>query len=358
VGRYLTVEAIPLGVSGQIGRNARVSTRNGPSAEGVARVAVLAAVSLACAGARHVGHDGGPYVGPGPAPRHRGVTSMPFDYLQVPVFIVCRDKLSPLLELVRWLERHRYQRVVLVDNASTYPPLLDYFNRTDHDVHRLTENLGPYKSIWSSGVLEQYARDNYFVVTDCDVIPMDACPGDAVGYFHWALRRFPSFVKAGFGLCIDDLPRHFELAENVRSWEEIFWRRRFSHNLYQADIDTTFALYRPGSPFQLSPAIRTGKPYLARHQPWYIDSLNRTEEERYYRDHCDPKMAHWDLGGHPMRSKKTADPLVKAKAKAVRRKAKALMEDIQWQAHVLRDLPRDPTVSRRYHPEAPSQHWA
>lgn len=262
---------------------------------------------------------------------------MPFDYLNVPIFIVCRDKVSPLVSQVEWLELHGYQRIVLVDNASTYPPLLEYFDRTPHEVVRLTENVGPHDSIWSTGVRDRYARGNHFVVTDCDVIPDSGCPGDAVNYFYWALCRFPSYVKVGFGLRIDDLPAHNDLAENVRAREYWFWTRRFSLNLYHAPIDTTFALYRPESPFVLRPAIRTGNPYIAQHRPWYLDSKNRTEEEQYYRDHCDPEIAHWDLEGHAMPRKRRVGSTLKVK--------------IGWWAHALLRLEQDRTVPKRYRPK-------
>ena len=262
---------------------------------------------------------------------------MRFDYLKVPIFVICRDKVSPIIQLIDWLELHGYQRIVFVDNSSTYPPLLEYFNRTHHEVVRLAENRGPQESIWSTGVRDQYAFGGFFVVTDSDVIPDGACPGDAIDYFHWALRRFPSFVKVGFGLRIDDLPSHNELAESIQRWENKFWTRPFSSNLYEADIDTTFALYRPHSPFALRPAIRTGIPYVARHQPWYTDSANPTEEERYYRDHCDPRIAHWDLKGVPIPGKKRARAILKAR--------------IQWRTRALFRLPQDRTIPRRYRPK-------
>jgi hypothetical protein len=259
---------------------------------------------------------------------------MTFEPLTVPILIICRDKVAPLAELVQWLERHRYERIILVDNASTYPPLLEFFARTPHEVVRLSENFGPHRSIWGTNVREQYIRGRYYVVTDSDVVPDTQCPGDAVEYFHWALNRFPSFAKAGFGLHIDDLPEHNELAETIRRREYWFWVRRFSLNLYQAPIDTTFALYRPDSAFTLRPAIRTGAPYLARHQPWYIDSKNRTEEEAYYRDHCDPGVAHWDLDGHSIPRRRTPGSVLKAKA--------------QWRIHVHFRLQQDRAVPKRY----------
>ena len=45
----------------------------------------------------------------------------------IPVFIICRDMVTPLGDLVAWLERNGHQRLILVDNASTYPPLVEYY---------------------------------------------------------------------------------------------------------------------------------------------------------------------------------------------------------------------------------------
>ncbi|MGZ7005961.1 MAG: hypothetical protein ACXVLX_10200, partial [Ilumatobacteraceae bacterium] len=41
---------------------------------------------------------------------------------QYPVFIPVRDRLSPLVELLGWLESVGQHDIWLIDNASTYPP--------------------------------------------------------------------------------------------------------------------------------------------------------------------------------------------------------------------------------------------
>lgn len=249
------------------------------------------------------------------------------------VFIVCRDRLTPLVQLVEWLERHGHQRIVLVDNASTYPPLVEFLRRSPHEVVNLDENLGPVASVWGTGVLDRYAKNEHFVVTDCDVVPDEQCPGAAIDYFRWALRRFPGYVKAGFGLRIDDLPPEYALAADVQRWEQQFWLRPFAGNLYRSKLDTTFALYPPGMEFALGPAIRTGAPYLARHSPWYTDSANPTEEERYFRDHCRRDLSHWDLAGH---------------AQPPATESLSLVERLRWRVHAALKMPRDSSVPRRY----------
>ena len=199
---------------------------------------------------------------------------------KVPVFINCRDRLSPLLELLGYLERAGCERVYLLDNDSTYPPLLEYYERTPHTVIRLGENR-PHKAFWDSGLLDELDVRGRYVFSDPDTIPIDDCPLDAIEYFGEVLDRYPAYRKAGFGLRIDDLPDHYRLKAEVLAWESRFWRRLVAPRLYEAPIDTTFALYA-GAEHARTEALRTGYPYLVRHTTWYQDSDNLPAEDRYY----------------------------------------------------------------------------
>jgi hypothetical protein len=210
----------------------------------------------------------------------------------VPVFINCRDRVSALHPLIDFLERAGCKRIVLLDNGSTYAPLLDLYERTPHEVVRLGDNVG-HKSLWVDELVERLGVSGPFVFTDPDIVPIEECPLDAIDYFAEVLDRYPGYSKAGFGLKIDDLPDHFEHKSNVLAWESRFWRCRLAPRLYEAPIDTTFALYR--APREHSPrsAIRTGYPYLARHTTWYLDSDDLPEEERYYRAHARTEILTW-----------------------------------------------------------------
>jgi hypothetical protein len=187
---------------------------------------------------------------------------------------------TPLLALIDYLERAGCERIHLLDNDSTYPPLLEYYERTPHTVIRLGENYGS-KALWQSGVLDQLGIDGQYAYSDPDVIPIEECPLDAVDYFAEVLARYPGHSKAGFGLKFDDLPDHFRNKDKVVAWESKFWQRMIAPRLYDAPIDTTFALYR-GTEHAPNTAIRTGYPYLLRHTTWYWDSDNLSEENRYY----------------------------------------------------------------------------
>ncbi len=218
---------------------------------------------------------------------------------QYPVFIPVRDRLEPLQLLLEWLASVGQHEVWLIDNDSTYRPLVEFLDGTEHQVVRLGHNLG-HRSPWLSGTVQRHAYGRYFVVTDPDIVPDEYCPSDALDRFRDLLERYPEADKVGFGMRIDDLPDHYPLKADAIDWEWGFWRDEVEPGVYRAGIDTTFALYRPlERRHELLRALRTGAPYVARHLPWYIDPAQLSDEDRYYRVHADPTMSNWDRDEAP-----------------------------------------------------------
>ena len=210
----------------------------------------------------------------------------------VPIVINSRDRRGCLEQLVAWLRSAGYANIAIVDNQSTYPPLLEYLRGVEQDVlvMRLPRNLGP-RALWSSGLIGLLSEVP-FVYTDPDVLPVEECPPDAVVRLSELLDAHPQVTKAGLGIRIDDLPDAYAHKAAVRAWEANFWRRPLAGDCYDAAVDTTFALYRPGSWHQLR-AVRAGSPYLVRHLPWYADSSRPTPEDRFYAEHATADMSSW-----------------------------------------------------------------
>lgn len=223
---------------------------------------------------------------------------MIFNSAQTPILITCRDRVSELRQLVTWLELAGHERIILVDNDSTFPPLLVYYETTPHQVIRLGRNLG-HLAAWEGSVLDSIAWRGPYVVTDCDVVPDPRTPLDAVERFAELLLRYSDVDKVGFGLVIDDLPPTYHLRDDVLAWEAQFWEDEAEPGVFRAPIDTTFALYRPTAPKGTYRALRTGPPYVARHLPWYIDSAHLSDEETYYRQHMMPGVSNWNLDQLP-----------------------------------------------------------
>lgn len=202
----------------------------------------------------------------------------------LPIFIVTRDRVTALARLVTWLEDEGMTNVVILDNESTYPPLVEYLASTPHTVVHLGRNVG-HTAPWDAGMVDGLPEGQPFIVTDPDVVPDEQAHG-AVKRMVWLLNRHPSYAKVGMGLHIDDLPDHYDMKATVVEFESQYWTRPLPGGAYHAYVDTTFALYRPGTAYVLSPAMRTGAPYLARHDPWYPDSADLPAEFVYYREHA------------------------------------------------------------------------
>jgi hypothetical protein len=209
----------------------------------------------------------------------------------IPVYVNCRDRVTHLRQLVEWLERAGQERIVLLDNASTFPPLLDYLNATPHQVVRLCRNAGS-RALWVSELVPA----ERFAYTDPDVIPTDDCPLDAIQRLSDLLDRYSEFPKAALGLHLDDVPPDLPCL----GWERslVSPDRELEPGVYQSLADTTFAVYQPGAEFSLA-AIRTGTPYTARHMPWYTHGQELSVEDRYYLEHATPGPlgSSWAQGG-------------------------------------------------------------
>ncbi len=178
--------------------------------------------------------------------------------------------------------RCRLPRHLYPDNDSTYPPLHDYYAEIKDEVVviPLGVNAG-HKALWDLDILGRLGITTPYVFTDPDIVPIDECPRHVLEFFLEVLRAFPDRTKVGFGLVISDLPDHYQWKQQVITWESQFWEKRLTPTLYEASIDTTFALYRQGSRFDLS-GIRSGFPYMARHLPWYADTARPSAEQVYY----------------------------------------------------------------------------
>lgn len=226
-------------------------------------------------------------------PVRSAITDPSKGYRFIPIIINSRDRLSTLERLVNWLRSAGYQNLAVLDNCSSYPPLLNYLDRIQSEllVYRLKRNLGS-QALWMSGLFETFPEDIPFVYTDSDILPIEGCPADVVIHLHELLCRYPQASKAGLGLRIDDIPNTYKYRTAVIDWESKFWEHPLAGNCYSAPVDTTFAVYRPASWHQLN-AVRSGYPYLARHLPWYEDTSRPTDEENYYRSHALASSSSW-----------------------------------------------------------------
>jgi len=229
------------------------------------------------------------------------------------ILILSRDRLTPLRELVTWLLDHGHTDLNIIDNDSAYEPLLEYYEQLDGKVkiYRTGKNLLS-KALWCMPQAGRIVRPP-FVYTDSDVVPTEDCPDNLVEFLWDTAQHLGMPNKVGMSLKIDDIPDHYSQADKVRTWEAQNWSRPIGKfrdvELYDAGIDTTFALYPRFQWFDLA-AVRVGAPYSARHLPWYMQSDCLTPEEQFYEDRASKGCHTW--GAHGVYSMAVANHYEKA----------------------------------------------
>ena len=223
---------------------------------------------------------------------------MTFDASDLPIYIINFNRLSYLKQMIAALEKYGLHNIHIIDNVSTYPPMVEYLKRTPYKVHYMEHNYG--HMVFFSADKFKYVRENeYYVLTDPDVIPVEECPCDFMDYFYQMLQKYPKFNKVGFSLKTDDIDDSSEAKQLLKKWEKVFYKHRLNYfmpYLYNSALDTTFAMYRPQKNWKNKSfynAIRVGAPYEARHLPWYKDLSVLSEEDRFY-NQTDCGSGNWN----------------------------------------------------------------
>lgn len=216
----------------------------------------------------------------------------------LPIYIINFNRLSYLKQMIAMLEKYGLRNIHIIDNMSTYPPMVEYLKQTPYTVHYMTQNYG-HMVFFKAEEFKQVRENEYYVLTDPDVIAVDECPADFMDYFYQLLQQYPKFNKVGFALKTDDVNGSPEAKELLQKWESLYYKNRlnsFEPYIYGSSIDTTFAMYRPQKEWKNKSffnGIRTGYPYQARHLPWYKDLNDLSDEDKFY-NQTDCGSGNWN----------------------------------------------------------------
>src|SRR5258707_11703988 len=93
----------------------------------------------------------------------------------IPVFVNCRDRVTDLKLLVAWLEAAGMETIRLLDNDSSYPPLLEFYKTQGERVVYLGQNLG-HHALFKTGL----APSTPFILSDPDLVPLG--PPEGIEY--------------------------------------------------------------------------------------------------------------------------------------------------------------------------------
>ena len=203
--------------------------------------------------------------------------------MKIPVIINNRNFLTwPKAMVERIKEYDGVGEIIIVDNDSTYPPLLEWYATNPCRIEKLDTNVG-MGAPWVSGVVKQLNGAPY-VLTDPD-LGLEETPDDTLLYLLDKLNTL-QLDKVGLGLDWQIVEKKSPYYERLNLYEKSRWNNSpVKDDVYtEVQIDTTFALYNVDHYFIGGGS--TTFPYVARHYPWEfsIEEARNSEEFMYYID--------------------------------------------------------------------------
>ena len=205
--------------------------------------------------------------------------------MKIPVIINNRNFLTwPKAMVERIKEYDGVGEIIIVDNDSTYPPLLEWYATNPCRIERLDTNVG-MGAPWVSGVVKELNGAPY-VLTDPD-LGLKETPDDTLLYLLDKLNTL-QLDKVGLGLDWQIVEKKSPYYERLNLYEKSRWNNSpVKDDVYtEVQIDTTFALYNVDHYFIGGGS--TTFPYVARHYPWEfsIEEARNSEEFMYYMDNA------------------------------------------------------------------------
>lgn len=211
--------------------------------------------------------------------------------MSIPIIIINRDRLSTTERLIDQFLLLGYEDITILDMDSTYPALLEFYDKRSSDFTVMYwENTG-HKALWQDDILkEHFNQYSWVCITDSDIeLNLDTPKGFLEEMIYIAEEY--RIDKIGAAIRYKGITNSY-LRSIIEPIESMYWNRKIgcmNHTLYDAPIDTTLCVVRPELPFQYK-AIRVAD-WSIRHIPWLEDWDNLTEEQEYYHNHADITIA-------------------------------------------------------------------
>lgn len=211
----------------------------------------------------------------------------------IPLIIPVFNQLTYLKNLINWWRWYHPENLIhVVDNGSTYKPLIDFYSTIQND------NIGVYRFEQNTFIpnLKEFINNpnipkfDYYIISDPDIMPHPNTPINFLEIWKSYIDNH-NFHRVGFNLITKDLPSYLNEREMIIGNEtELLSNKVCSYNgfdAFRAPIDTTFCLYSSKNGGWKSPmdggdwgnCLRL---FDAFHLGWYIDGDNLNPEMKYY----------------------------------------------------------------------------
>lgn len=206
-----------------------------------------------------------------------------------------------VFEELTWMSRMAEQctalglEVILTINGKDWPPLDEWLKTCPYQLIFMDHNAGCY-GYFNGKKYEQ--EEEPFILSDSD-LDLTGLPLDVITRLTHALELNTDVVKAALSLRIDDVSKDYVLYDAVMMYESKMRNEERPGDCYLAPTGATFAMYDPsrniGTEFYR--AVRLKEPYTVRHEPWYLDVDDLSDELLHYFSKCNNVVYY----GHKLR---------------------------------------------------------
>ena len=214
----------------------------------------------------------------------------------IPIVIPTFNNPTYLWRFIEQLQRFPKIQILIYDNNSTYPPMLQLLNELEkkYTLVRNSENRGPEFVYQDQNLLKSLPLQ--FLLSDPD---LDLNPGLPINFFEtfFALTEFYKIGKAGSALSIpDNFKTNLKLVQRdvtttAIEYETQFWQnlsgfvKKDSAKIYGAALGATLCLVNMkylSDDNHWSKGIRVAGIYENKHLPWELYFDLPKDEKEYY----------------------------------------------------------------------------
>ena len=208
--------------------------------------------------------------------------------INYPIILTNLNRLSTCKKMVEDLFKLNPNAIIyIIDNASTYPPLLDWYKQIENDTTIIynNTNLGPWTFFYSYHSIK--INSEWYIYSDADLELNSEMPYNWQEIMKEYILKYDR--KASLALRIDDIPDYYPFKDKIRDHQSVCWYPTDEPDIYKAITDMTFTMDRKDKGYRYE-SIRLAGKFLAKHIPWYIDFNNIEDEEKYYIENLDGKF--------------------------------------------------------------------
>lgn len=219
--------------------------------------------------------------------------------LKIPIVVICWNELTYIKNMVNQL-KHFEHPIILLDNHSTFAPLLEYYKEIKKELGSKIEIRMLKKNYGNTVYLTlKHTLPNIYILTDPDIELNKNMPRN---FAEILLELSEKYKMYKIGMALDTKHREDflncgspNLSKKLFNYHAQFFKNKIeddTYELYNAFVDTTFCLvntkyaiknYNISKDYMQStkPALRIAGNFTAKHLPWYKNSLKKMPKNEF-----------------------------------------------------------------------------